>query len=74
MIDKEEIIRTVQPRDDIICKTCKFKLPPVEVMGERMERHVFGACLAFEDKPDGILWKGEACELYSPEDNDQRME
>lgn len=67
MIDKDEIIRTVQPPDNIVCKTCKFKLQPVVVMGEKFERHTFGTCQAFEDKPIGILLKGEKCELYQPE-------
>ena len=67
MIDKDEIIRTVQPPDNIVCKTCKFKLQPVIVMGEKFERHTYGACLAFADKPIGIILRGEDCELYQPE-------
>ena len=67
MIDKDEIIRTVQPKDDIVCKTCRFKLPPVEVMGERVERHTFGVCLVFDNKPHDVLWKGMECDFYRPE-------
>lgn len=67
MIDKDEIIRTVQPPDNIICKTCKFKLQPVIVMGEKVEHHTFGTCLVFEDKPDDVLWKGAKCDFYQPE-------
>ena len=63
-MDHDEIIRTRVPPDDIRCKTCLFKLPPVEVMGRITERHTFGTCFVFEDKPSGILWKHEDCELY----------
>lgn len=67
MADKEEIIRTVEPGSDIQCRTCKHRLKPVKVMGETVERHTFGTCAAFENKPQGVLWNGDKCELYKPE-------
>ena len=67
MADKDEIIRTQTPGDNIPCKTCKHKLAPVEVMGEKIPRYNYGACHAFKVKPNGVLWRGEECELYCKE-------
>lgn len=66
-MENEEIIRTVEPDDNIQCKTCKRRLKSIEVMGEKVERYKFGTCMAFENKPQGVLWNGEKCELYDPE-------
>lgn len=66
-MDKEEIIRTREPGHNIQCRTCKHRLQSIKVMGETVERYKFGTCLAFENKPQGILWDGEECELYQPE-------
>lgn len=66
-MDDKEIIRTREPDDDIPCKTCKHRLKTIEVMGEKVERYKFGTCAAFENKPQGVLWNGEKCELYQPE-------
>ena len=67
MIDNEEIIRTVTPGRNIPCRTCARKLQPVEIMGEKIHRYAYGTCLAFENKPQGVLWDGERCELYKKE-------
>ena len=67
MVDKDEIFHTEKPKDNIICKTCKFKLQPVIVMGEKVERHTFGVCLLWENKPQEILWKDATCDFYCPE-------
>ena len=67
MIDKDELFNMQTPPDNIVCKTCKFKLQPVIVMGEKIARHTFGTCLVFEDKPDDILWKSAKCDFYQPE-------
>ena len=66
-MDKDEILRTVEPSDDIPCRTCKYKLEPVESMGKIYERYKFAICHAFKNKPMGILWHGEECELYTVE-------
>ncbi len=66
-MDKDEILRTVVPKDDIPCRTCKHKLEPVTVMGQKMPRYNYGTCHAFKNKPMGVLWRGEQCELYSKE-------
>lgn len=66
-MDKEEIIRTREPDRNIQCRTCKRKLQPIEVMGEKVERYKFGTCHAYVNKPQGVLWNGEKCELYQPE-------
>lgn len=67
MADKEEIIRTKEPESNIQCQTCRRRLQPIVVMGEKVERYKFGTCHAFENKPQGVLWNGEKCELYDPE-------
>lgn len=67
MADNEEIIRTRAPGKNIPCRTCKHKLPPVEVMGEKIHRYNYGSCKAYENKPQGVLWDGEKCELYQKE-------
>lgn len=66
-MNNEEIIRTREPANTIQCRTCRFKLQPIEVMGKKVERYKFGACLAFENKPNGVLWECEKCELYAAE-------
>ena len=67
MIDKNEIIRTTSPGEDIQCRTCKHKLEPVEAMGKKIPRYNYGTCHAFKNKPMGVLLRGEKCELYSKE-------
>lgn len=67
MHDKDEIIRTTEPKNDIPCRTCKHRLRPIEVMGEKVERHTFGTCAVYGTKPPGVLWDGEKCEFYQPE-------
>ncbi len=67
MIDKDEFFNMQTPPDNIVCKTCKFKLQPVIVMGEKVERHTYGTCLLWETKPQEILWKGAKCDFYRPE-------
>lgn len=64
-MDTEEIIRTKEPGRNIQCRTCKHKLQPVEIMGEKVNRYNYGTCKAYESKPQGVLWNGEKCELYS---------
>lgn len=68
MVDNEEIIRTKEPGRNIQCRTCAHKLPPLTIMGETVQRYNYGTCLAFENKPQGVLWDGEPCELYKPEE------
>ena len=67
MGDKEEIIRTRSPGKNIPCRTCAHKLKPVVVMGETVQRYNYGTCAAYENKPQGVLWNGEECELYKKE-------
>lgn len=66
-MDKNEILRTVAPDENIPCKTCKYKLEAVTVMEQVVHRYNYGTCHAFKNKPQGILWDGEQCELYSKE-------
>lgn len=66
-MDKDEIIRTREPSHNIQCRTCKFKLQPINVMSKTVERYKYGTCVAFENKPDGVLWGDEKCELYQAE-------
>lgn len=67
MIEKDEMFSGRKPKRNIICKDCAFRLKPVEIQGETIERHTYGECLAFKTKPLGILWNGESCELYTKE-------
>lgn len=67
MADKDEIIRTRSPGKNIQCRTCKHRLEPVTVMGKKIPRYNYGTCKAFENKPQGVLWDGEKCELYQKE-------
>ena len=67
VMDHEEIIRTREPAHTIQCRTCKFRLQAIEVMGQKVERYKYGTCMAFENKPDGVLWNNEKCELYAAE-------
>lgn len=66
-MDKDEIIRTTTPGPNIQCRTCKYKLEPVTVMGQKTLRYNYGTCHAFANKPMGVLLRGEKCELYVKE-------
>ena len=66
-MDKEEIIRTVEPSKDIRCRTCKHRLQPVKIGGEEYQRYTYGTCAMFENKPDDVLWEKADCELYEEE-------
>jgi len=49
---------------EIACKTCRFVLPPVQIWGALHERFSFNSCEKFENKPEGILTKGDKCPLF----------
>jgi hypothetical protein len=52
---------------DIVCRTCMFRKPAVEVGGEIRERYTHGDCKMFEPpnwKPNEILWEHAQCEYY----------
>ena len=66
-MDKDEIIKTREPKRNIVCKDCKHRLRPVKIGGETIERHTYGSCGAYANKPSGILWNGDSCELYEKE-------
>lgn len=59
-----EIIKTTEPPSNIICKDCKYRLLPVTIQGVIVERHTYGTCAAFPNKPSDILWNNGICELY----------
>lgn len=67
MTDKDEIIHTISPEEDIQCSTCKYRWKPILIMGEEIPRYYYGSCHAYSDKPLGILFNHEKCELYSKE-------
>ena len=66
-MDKDEIISTTVPSENIKCRTCKYKLPAVKIRGETYERYTYGTCAAFENKPSSVLWDNGDCELYQEE-------
>ena len=66
-MEKDEIIKTKTPKKNIVCKRCKHKLQSVTIAGKEYERYTYGTCGAFENKPPGVLWNGEDCELYEKE-------
>ena len=58
---------TVTPDNNIVCKTCKFRLKPVEVSGKTFERYTYGECDIYKYpsiKPYGVLWNNSECEYY----------
>lgn len=67
MIDKEEVFSTKTPSKNIRCKDCKHRLKDLVIQGEKIVRYTYGECAAFKNKPAGVLWNGEDCELYSKE-------
>ncbi len=67
---EEEMFAPITPKDDIHCKTCKFKRPSVKIGDEIVERHTFAICKIYDDderKPNDVLWEGAECEYYEPE-------
>ena len=62
-----EIINTTEPPANIICKDCKYRLLPITIQGVMVERHIYGTCSAFQNKPSDILWHNGSCELYEKE-------
>jgi len=56
--------------DDIVCKTCAFKMPDVVVRGRTVKRHSYGSCEVYSDpyrKPTEIIFDGAECKYYEKE-------
>lgn len=64
---EKEMWNTTTPPENIFCKDCIFRLKPITVAGETMERYTYGNCEIFKGsqiKPHEVLWDGEPCEYY----------
>lgn len=74
ILDSQPLEDNFSPPDDIVCKTCLFRLPPLNVGGTPYERHTVPFCKIYEQpesKPYEILREGASCEYYEP---DKRLE
>lgn len=63
----DERFNTTEPPKDIMCATCKFRLPPVTVAGYVQDRSGYSMCDKFTRKPDDILWEHALCTEYEVE-------
>ncbi len=67
---EKEMWKTTSPPEDIQCKDCIFRLRPVTVAGETVDRFNYGNCEIFRGtqiKPHEVLWEHGACEYYEQE-------
>lgn len=70
-----ELITTTQVPDAILCKYCKWQLPPVKTDGRTLERYTNAYCKKYPlgksaGKPDGVLWGYSVdCRYFSPLDS-----
>lgn len=64
---EEEVWKGSFSPDDICCKTCMFKMQPAIIGGETIQRHTFGTCDLFDNKPREILQGDAQCEFYEKE-------
>lgn len=62
----DEILRTREPSDDILCRTCKSRLKQIERV-PTLKRWKYGTCHMYEVKPHGVLWENEMCPSYEKE-------
>jgi hypothetical protein len=62
-----EDFRTVNPPDDILCATCKYKLKPAIIMGVTYDRSTYMTCDKFTRKPHDIVWDYAMCPHYEKE-------
>ena len=62
-----ENFNTEVPPENILCRNCKFKMPPVEVAGREVDRSGYGSCKKYSVKPQEILWNGAYCPMYRKE-------
>lgn len=68
MLDKEEIIRTVQvDPEKIVCKDCRFKNG-----GMKYPHFTKGSCEMYPSpltKPNAVLFEGADCDWYENEND-----
>ena len=67
MMDNNERFNCKSPDDDIVCKTCKFKIGKTEFSDDYHKI----SCQKFEwpkVKPISILTEGDDCEEYEKEE------
>lgn len=66
-MEASEILKTTEPPSTIVCKDCKYRLPPINIKDVIIERYAYGACAVFQNKPTNLLWNHADCELYEKE-------
>lgn len=64
----DENFNTITPPDDILCVTCKHKLPPITVGDFTQDRSGYAMCDRYELKPQDILWGRTPCPYYEREE------
>lgn len=64
----DEQFHTQEPPKDIPCATCKYRLKPVVIQGETVDRATYGICGKYERKPVDILYGHIPCALHEKGD------
>lgn len=62
-----EVKEVPTPPDNICCKTCIFRLPPISIGGKMTSRYNWGKCKILNEKPYEVLYEGAQCEFYEKE-------
>lgn len=63
----EENFHTEVPGENIMCATCKFKLPTIQIGSRMVDRSGYGECHKYDTKPQDVLWNGTYCPMYRKE-------
>lgn len=64
--DDESMIG-IKPPEDVLCRSCKFKMKPAKLGDKQIDRSTYGTCDKFKTKPIDILYGREPCEEYQHE-------
>ena len=64
---ENEIFKTQEPPDDILCTTCVYRLKPVTAAGHTQDRSKYALCEQYSMKPQDVLWGRSPCPHYKRE-------
>lgn len=64
-----------EPPDDIPCRTCLYRLVPIEIDGKYYHQYKKVKCEVYDfRKPREVLWEKQECEYYKEDPDAEKLE
>ena len=64
-----------EPPDDIPCRTCLYRMPPIEIDGKYYHQYKKVKCAVYDfRKPMEVLHREQVCEYYKEDPDAEKLE